>query len=158
MKLAFIAFIVILFPFFGQSQNEHLLDAEPYFIAVIVNNMDTSIAWYADKLGFEIINRMDSEARGFKQANLKRGDMLLELIETNNTVRQEDIISNKPGKVRVAGFFKFGLLVNDFDRWEAYFSEAGIELMGSVVKDPDSGKRMVLIKDPDGNRIQFFEK
>ena len=33
-----------------------------------------------------------------------------------------------------------------------------IEFHGQVVHDANSGKKMVIIRDPDGNRIQFFEK
>jgi predicted enzyme related to lactoylglutathione lyase len=39
----------------------------------------------------------------------------------------------------------------------SHFEETGTEFNGQVVKDKNSGKRMVVIFDPDGNRIQLFE-
>lgn len=61
-------------------------------------------------------------------------------------------------KTRLQGFFKFGLQVAQFDDWMTHLEKAGVTFHGRVVNDPVSGKRTVLIKDPDGNRIQFFEQ
>jgi len=37
------------------------------------------------------------------------------------------------------------------------FFESKVDFNGGVVEDPVSGKKMVIILDPDGNRIQLFE-
>ena len=46
----------------------------------------------------------------------------------------------------------------EFDDWVDTLKHAKVEFYGDVVTDELSGKRMLLIKDPDGNRIQLFEK
>ena len=76
-----IALIFFLIAFTGYAQIDKLPELKPYFSAVIVSNMDNSISWYQDKLGFEILNRFESEEMGLKQSNLKRGNALIELIE-----------------------------------------------------------------------------
>ena len=58
----------------------------------------------------------------------------------------------------MGGFFKFGMKIPDFDQWISHLTDAKAEMHGEVVIDPVSEKRMLIIKDPDGNRIQLFEK
>ena len=85
------------------SQNKKLSNPEPYFTAIIVSNIDTAIYWYSDKLGFEVLNRVDLVERGIKQANLKCGNTLIELIESNTSIYHKDILAGKPKTTQLAG-------------------------------------------------------
>lgn len=140
------------------SQSQDLPDPEPYFSAMIVSNIDNSLDWYQEKLGFEILNRTDNAAIGLKQANLRRGNCLIELIELRSVLVQDTILADHPKGTRMAGFFKFGFTVSDFSSWVDHLEQAGADFHGQVVKDPISGKQTVILKDPDGNRIQLFER
>ena len=62
-----------------------------------------------------------------------------------------------PG-TRIAGFFKIGLAIENFEERVNELVRNGVSLHGEVVTDPYSNKKMVIVLDPDGNRIQFFEK
>ena len=95
---------------------------------------------------------------GFKQANLKRGNILLEFIELKSAVSPKDVVTDYNSKTRMLGFFKTGFLVSDFAGWVAHLQNANVNFQGKVVTDELSGKKMVIVKDPDGNRIQIFEK
>jgi hypothetical protein len=109
-------------------------------------------------LGFELINRVDVPERGFKQSNLRRGSMDIELIELDVAISQEEALSKFPDALRIQGLFKVGFQVNDFDGWLLHLTNTKVEFGGSVITDQETGKRMLIVKDPDGNRIQFFEK
>lgn len=137
-----------------QAQDIPLSDPQPYFSAFIVSDIDSSIHWYSDILSFELLNKTENEERGFYQANLKRGKTLVELIQLAGTQSQTEAAPN----VRLEGIFKIGYKVEDFDSWIIYLKDRKVTFRGDVVDDPVSGKRMVIIIDPDGNRIQFFEK
>jgi hypothetical protein len=76
----------------------------------------------------------------------------------NNSLSVTEILKNHPKKTKIDGFFKFGFLVSEFEKWVTHLEQCKVEFYGTVVADPISKKRMVLIKDPDGNRIQLFEK
>lgn len=143
--------------FIAYGQKDPLPDPEAYFTAIIVNDMESSINWYSDHFGFKVLNSIESEERGFKQANLKRGQILIELIELESSLTPKKLLTNYPAKTKIDGFFKFGLIVSDFDRWVASLRDSKVEFYGDVVTDTVSGKRMVILKDPDGNRIQLFE-
>ncbi|HMC00322.1 MAG TPA: VOC family protein [Flavobacteriaceae bacterium] len=156
-KIALLSFL-LCFSFLSYTQNESSLDLEAYFSAIIVKDLDASMSWYTNVLGFEVLSKIESEERGFKQSNLKRDDILIELIELNNAVSVEDAIPNYTNKTRINGFFKIGFLVSEFDKWIEHLTQHNVDFYGNVVNDPTSGKRMIIITDPDGNRVQIFEK
>ena len=142
----------------ADAQAEKLSDPEAYFAALIVRDMDESVRWYTTHLGMEVLRQAAYPDRGFKQANLQRGNILIEFIELDNALSAELVVPNFDSKTRMVGLFKIGFLLDDFDRWIDYLTNQEIDFYGSVVKQPESNKRMVIVKDPDGNRIQLFEK
>ncbi len=157
MKPLFIIALVFL-TVLGRAQTKDLPDPQPYFSAIIVENIDTSINWYQDILGYEVLNKVDMSDRGFKQSNLKRGNSTLELIELSSAVSPTELLSDKPPRTRIKGLFKVGFTVSAFDDWMSFLTESEVNFRGSVVNDPNSGKRMIIILDPDGNRVQLFEE
>lgn len=155
-KLLFLLSFLVLF--LAAAQETPLPDPEAYFSAVIVEDFESSLNWYTGVLGFKVINKQASEERGFKQANIKRGDILLELIELNSALSPKTALPGYTNKTRLTGFFKIGFLITDFDRWIKQLETLETSFYGNIVEDPVSKKRMVIITDPDGNRIQLFEK
>jgi len=158
MKKTLIIINLILVSFISYGQNESLPDPEAYFSAIIVNDIESSITWYSGNFGFKVLNKIESEEKGFKQANLKCGNILIELIELKSSLSPKSLLENYPKKTKIDGFFKFGFLVFEFDSWVDYLKQSKVEFYGGVVTDNLSGKKTLLIKDPDGNRIQIFEK
>ena len=158
MKKILLAILLLWTSLFSYSQDDTSLSLEAYFTAIIVTDIDASIDWYSNILGFTVLNKVESEARGFKQSNLERGNILLELIELDAALDAKDVVPDYNSKTRLIGFFKSGFIVVDFDKWIVHITRHQVTVHGTVVTDPNSGKRMVIIKDPDGNRIQLFEK
>lgn len=156
-RIALFALFILMFNDLSAQVNK-LPDPSPSFSAIIVSNIDSSITWYREKLGFSISNRVDMEDRGFRMANLKRGNALIELIESKTAIHPKEILEGKPKRTLIAGFFKFGFMVKKFDKWVVYLKASGVDLHGDVVRDKATGKQMLIIKDPDGNRIQLFER
>ena len=158
MKKIFLLFIFVIGSSFCHSQLNSLPKPEAHFSAIIVTNIETSINWYATSFGFKVLNKVTSNERGFKQANLKCGTTLIELIELKTSLSPTELLKKHPKKTRIDGFFKFGFLVSEFEKWMIHLKQIKVDFHGTVVIDPISKKKMVLVKDPDGNRIQLFEK
>jgi len=131
---------------------------EPYFTALIVGNIDTSLAWYTKNLGYELLNQVDLKERGLRMANLRSGEGWIELIEIKDAVSPQELQNDASKKTRFIGIFKFGFLVNDLDQWVKRLTDSGVEFSGNIVEDSNNGMRMIIIRDPDGNRVQLFEK
>ena len=149
-------FLFVTFLSFGQRKN--LSNPEPYFSAIIVNDIERSITWYTKNFGLKVLNKTVSQERGFKQANLTSKGLLIELIEINASAQPNKLLEKYPKKTKIDGFFKFGFLVSNFDKWVTQLKLNEVKFNGSVVTDNLTGKKMLLINDPDGNRIQLFEK
>jgi catechol-2,3-dioxygenase len=156
-KILTLSFLISV-PFLSSAQTGSSLDLEAYFSAILVSDFESSINWYSNTLGFKVLNRIESNERGFKQSNLKRGDVLIELIELDKSVKLEDIVPDYSNKMRVIGLFKIGFLVTDFEKWINHLNNEKVNFYGNIVTDDITGKRMAIITDPDGNRIQIFEK
>ena len=154
MKLIFIT--VLTFGLSFSSIAQDLPNLEAYFSAFIVKDIDQSIDWYSKNLGFEVLDKTENEAYGFSQANLKRGSIAIELIEIKNSINPAEVVPNFNKKTKVQGIFKVGFLVSDLDEWVKHLKKNAVTFHGDVVTDK-SGQRMVILKDPDGNKIQLFE-
>jgi len=158
MKKVLFLLVCTLLSYNCYSQTTKLPDPEAYFSALIISDIEKSIDWYSNNLGFVLIHKNESKKMGYSQANLKRGSVLLELIELNSSVSPKKVIPNYNSKTRVKGIFKIGFLIANFDQWILELTKLKVEFHGSVVTIDETGKKMVIVKDPDGNRIQLFEK
>ena len=136
----------------SQSKKIELSDG---FAAFVVKDIKASIDWYTSKLGFEIVNETNLEERGIKQANLKLGNAKIELIESDSSINPNE---NNNNKRLIQGIFKVGFIVSSFDDWVDHFIKFQLITKKDIVVDPTDNKRMLIINDPDGNRIQLFEK
>ncbi len=150
--------LIVLCSTFCLAQKNTLPEAKASFVAIIVDDIEESIQWYKNALGFELINSLDHEERRFKQANLTTGTIDLELIELEASVSQSEALEGQQKGLKLMGFFKFGLKVQNFDTWIEHLEKRKVKFAGSVVTDDNSGKRMLVINDLDGNRIQLFEQ
>ncbi|GAB5399812.1 MAG: hypothetical protein Aureis2KO_13970 [Aureisphaera sp.] len=153
----FITLLLLHMAFVSNAQ-ENLPSPEASFSAIIVTDMEVAATWYQEVLGFQILNETRNMERGFQQKNLVHGSVHIELIEIKGTITPEALLTDHPKGSRVSGFFKFGVKVSGFDAWLVRLETKKADIHGRVVTDPVSEKRMVIVKDPDGNRIQLFEK
>ena len=158
MKKILVIISLLFLPMLSYTQSNSLASPEPYFSALIVDDIDVSIDWYSKYLGLKLLNKNEFGDSGFKQANLKRGNILIELIELSNAIYPETVIPDYTNKTRLLGYFKIGFLISEFDEWMLHLTKLKVDFHGSVVVNDLTGRRMVIIKDPDGNRIQIFEK
>lgn len=151
-----ITLIIFFLPVHSQLDSSYNLNSN--FTALLVDDLDASLDWYRTVLGFDVVSRTDSEERGFSQANLIRGDERLELVTLMNIKSLSELLGRPADDVLLNGIFKFGFAVDDFDRWAMHFRKQNVAFRGEVVEDPQSGKRMVVLLDPGGNRVQIFER
>ena len=156
LKISLTFFCLWLGPCYGLLAQEPPSGLTPYFSAILVKDMEASKVWYIDNLGFEEVSTSGMPDR-FSIVNMSNGQAALELIELASAVSAADVIPDYNTKLRVHGFFKSGFQVSDLDAWVSFLQDRKVAFHGDVVEDPVTKKRMVIILDPDGNRIQLFE-
>jgi catechol 2,3-dioxygenase-like lactoylglutathione lyase family enzyme len=156
MKRSFL--ITILLSGFILSARGQTKPFVPYFTALTVKNIDSSIHWYSSALELRLRNRVDNAERGFKQAILVNDGIMIELVELAKGIAPDSVLARYSRGSNFQGFTKFGLAVPDIEKLFKQLSSAGIKLHGKMVTDPIDQKKTFLVKDPDGNLIQFFEQ
>ena len=136
---------------------------EPKLVALCVEDIETSVAWYTENLGFEIEKEVEEyPAYGLKLAFLAADGFHLEILEKNNSVKQSEVLKNEDHYI--GGIFKIGFKSNDLDStFHQLKSKADVDFVTDIYDLPEYQStlpwpdRFFLIKDPDGNFIQFFD-
>jgi catechol 2,3-dioxygenase-like lactoylglutathione lyase family enzyme len=114
-------------------------------VRYIVDDVETAIAFYRDRLGFAVDFH---PAPGF--AALSRGDL--------------GLLLNRPGAggagtaggtPRPGGWNRIQLEVDDLDAVVARLRSDGATFRGDIVAG--MGGRQILVEDPAGNPIELFE-
>jgi catechol 2,3-dioxygenase-like lactoylglutathione lyase family enzyme len=134
---------------------------------ITVSNLDRSVAFWRDVLGFELSHRahhtgeLASEVTGVPGAEisiavLKGYGHKIELLEYNAPPDRKhvDLRACDVGSVHVA------LLVDDLDAVLSTIAASGWKAVGkpqTLKSGPNAGKRVVYVRDPDGTTIEFMQ-
>jgi catechol 2,3-dioxygenase-like lactoylglutathione lyase family enzyme len=118
-------------------------------VRYIVDDVDAAIAFYTERLGFEVVMR---PAPPF--AMLGRGDLRLLLSAPGGGpgggAAMPDGRVPEPG-----GWNRFQIEVDDLDAEVEALRAAGARLRNEIVEGV--GGRQVLVDDPAGNCVELFE-
>ena len=133
-----------------------------------VADLDRSVAFYHDILGFEIIFAWNprapyiGELTGYPEADihatilrLPGSEVVLELLEYRNVERAPvDTRTANPGTAHIAFF------VDDLDTLYADLAARGVQSVSRPVTPtigPNEGGRAVYLIDPDGIRVELIQ-
>jgi len=121
-----------------------------HHIAISVENLEQSVKFYMDLLGFIEIRRFERNDLNGKAAFLKLGDVQLEIWEFKDNIESKDDLSN----LKIKGLRHIALSVDNFDKICTILkSKTG----ASEPRFGASGKRYCFIKDPNGIPIELYE-
>jgi catechol 2,3-dioxygenase-like lactoylglutathione lyase family enzyme len=123
------------------------------FVALVVTDLDASVRWYQTNLGLHPIKRGKSPRVAAETAVLGSHNILVELIHyTDRSLPKREINDSTP----VAGPIKAGAIVDPagFDEIAKHLQSRGIEPRS--FNDKEMGYRSFIVRDNDGNLIQFF--
>ncbi len=122
-------------------------------VAVTVGDLDRSLAFYRDLLGFPIIGQLFfNDARGFVITYLQVGASVLELFSFS---AQTTNLRWNPDET-VLGLKHLGLLVDDVDDVAAQLKAADVPFILEP-KDALGGVRVAFFYDPDGNALELID-
>jgi catechol 2,3-dioxygenase-like lactoylglutathione lyase family enzyme len=118
-------------------------------VRYIVKDVDAAIAFYTERLGFEVVMH---PAPPF--AMLARGDLRLMLSAPGGGPGGGGAMADgrlpEPG-----GWNRFQLEVSDLDAEVEALRGAGATFRGEIVQGV--GGRQILVEDPSGNCVELFE-
>jgi len=116
-------------------------------VRYLVDDVEASIAWYVDHLGFSVIS---DYAPAF--ADVRRGSLRLLLSGPTSSAGRPMADGERP---RPGGWNRIHLVVEDLDAEVARLRAAGVSFRNDVVSGP--GGSQVLLVDPSGNLVELFQ-
>ena len=117
-------------------------------IRYIVTDVDAALAFYVEKLGFQVDQR---PAPGF--ANLSRGNLRLLLNQPGAGGAGQPMPDGQipsPG-----GWNRMQIVVEDIAAVARALQQAGCRFRNEIVTG--QGGKQVLVEDPSGNPVELFE-
>jgi catechol 2,3-dioxygenase-like lactoylglutathione lyase family enzyme len=138
-----------------------LRSARPYQVSISVADLDETVKWYRENLGFVMIKKMDLPKYALRIAFVELGGFQLELIEFKQSVSYEAIQKLFPSvddRAKVQGLGKLAFLVSDIAAVAERLKKKGVKFVRDVTDDNDFGVKWFMVEDNSGNVIQFFQK
>src|SRR5688572_24436178 len=125
------------------------------FFALSVRDVTASAKWYREKLGMKVI--LEPPRSGDASVVvLEGGGLIVELLQHNEAKPLGSIAPDAGENFKVHGFFKSGVIVEDFDRTIAAFRARGITIAIGPFPKSATQRANAIIRDNAGNMIQFF--
>ena len=116
-------------------------------VRYMVDDVDEAIAFYTERLGFELLT---SASPAF--ADVKRGNLRLLLAGPTSSAGRPMQDGEKPGP---GGWNRIHFVVDDLDAEVARLRAAGAAFRNDVVTGP--GGSQILLQDPSGNVVELFQ-
>lgn len=128
---------------------------QPHLLAISVGSLHDAIAWYEDIAGLRLVERKAYPDQHLELAFLEsRGGFRLELVQLEGSIspgRCADV--SNPATLRGPG--KFAFQVDDLREIVSALDKRG----AAIFRDfRGSSPPNIIVKDADGNWIQFFQR
>jgi len=152
MRLPIILFIIYSVSLNGQS-------IKPYTIGIVVSDVEKATKWYEDVLELTLHKELTFPKYDSLKINFLQGKYLqLELMEKKTSFSIEKYVSNyslndKP----LIGFSKIAFSVPNITQLYERIKKLSVTEVLGITEDKEFNSRYFIIKDLDGNLIQFIE-
>src|SRR3954453_17824212 len=125
----------------------HMPNDETVNVRYMVDDVDASVAFYCELLGFEASM---SAAPAF--ADIKRGNLRLLISGPKSSAGRPMSDGEQPGP---GGWNRIHFIVDDLEAEVDRLRDAGAKFRNDIVVGP--GGKQVLLIDPSGNFVELFE-
>jgi catechol 2,3-dioxygenase-like lactoylglutathione lyase family enzyme len=127
------------------------------FFALSVKDLNATSAWYQQKLGFHEVHQSASPDGKSRAIILARDGAIVELIHHKQAVTGTALRKDYKAYL-VHGIFKVGFVVQDADHTMQRLKANGVQIANGPFTDDALHMRSFIIRDNEGNYIQFFSK
>ena len=129
---------------------------KPHHLGISVADLEASISWYREKLGFTVVNRVTLDHIPAKIAFLQHGDFAVELFEVPGASPLPEDRRHPNQDLRTHGTKHIALAVQDTKKVIEVLKERGVDIAMDVrVVDQTT---IAFIRDNTGNLIEIFEQ
>ena len=124
------------------------------FFAVSVADMASSVAWYENALGLDVV--MEQRQGGFAVTVLAGGGLTVELVQIDGARPLPVAAPGVTDPQMIHGVWKAGFFVHDFDRAIAELRARGVTIAFGPFPANGNQKANAIIRDNAGNLLQVF--
>ena len=129
-----------------------------HHFALSVSDLDASIAWYRDHLGFALERRFGfPEARTEIAHVVSASGIRIELLWTEGSTENPDQGLDAFGAISHQGAKHIGILVEDVDAACEELRSHGVTILHEPVSVEPAGVRNFWVLDNEGHHIEFNE-
>lgn len=133
--------------------SDHLLRL--HHVGVVVRDLEASASWYRRHLGFERI--YDYVLPGAKVLFIGRGDLRLELFQTEGASPMAPEREQEPTNLKIGGINHVAIRVDDLEQTLEVLRADGVEVVLEPHDVPNGGgDRFALIHDNESMLIELF--
>ena len=129
--------------------------AKGAFFALSVADIQASGAWYREKLGLKVTLHPPRGEFGEVMV-LEGGGLMVELIQHDKALPLAKLTPPVSDPFNLHGFFKAGVMVDDFDAAVATMKERGVTIAHGPYAAKEGRRANFIIQDNAGNLIHFF--
>ena len=116
-------------------------------VRYLVDDVDAAVAFYTDRLGFTLEQRM-----GPAFARVARDGLTLWLAGPQSSAARPMPDGEAP---RPGGWSRFVLETDDLEGWVEELRQKDVGFRNDIVTGP--GGKQILVEDPAGNVVELFE-
>lgn len=136
-------------------------------VGIVTSNLNRSIKFYRDILGFKIIKKMDetgsnlSKVMGLKNVKVttvkmkpQQGDSMVELLYWNNPKSKKKINCSK---LNYFGLTHYAMTVKNIDKLYNALKKKGVKFINEPLISEDKNVKLAFCKSPDGVFIEMVQ-
>ena len=140
-----------------QTQPDPLSQIRAEHVMISTANYDETIAWYTEKLGFQITQEWTvPEFEGVQLAYIELNGFVIEVVSTPEAFQEERIPGDLATALGDRGYGHLAFLAADVDAVAEELQARGVALVVPPTSFPDAGRRVIFIQDNNGNYIEFL--
>jgi catechol 2,3-dioxygenase-like lactoylglutathione lyase family enzyme len=125
-------------------------------VALSVGNLEESVAWYRDKLGFALVSTIDNKTSGFRMAVMEKNGLKLDLILFPASAKSRGSYLEPPGHLAEQGIRNLVFRVDDLRATNAELKARGVKLIWESRPIPEVGTFITNFWDNSGNLIAIW--
>ena len=127
-----------------------------HHVGVVVRDIEASVAWYVDRLGFE--RTYGFSFPGAQAVFVRRGEFRIEFFQVEGAAPMAPERETGPTNLKIGGINHFAIQVADVDRTVAELESKGVEV-ASPPKDVPGGRkeRYAFVRDNERMLVELFQ-
>jgi methylmalonyl-CoA/ethylmalonyl-CoA epimerase len=142
----------------AQSTGPVAFDMRIDHVGISVANLEESVNWYVEKLGFELERPINRNANSPTTiARIKRGNFTIELFEIKGAAPLPDYRRDPTADLRVHGLAHFAFAVDDARAAAKELEAKGVKIVLPPRED-DRRITFFFVSDNSGNTFEFIQR